>query len=781
MQGIETREVIKDVNKEQAKAGLKPGNVPQAAIMSPQPANLSHVGDGSRMIAKALDMAVDYANDRSKEQAEADYTNGQIMRYQGKAYKDAQDAGGYIGDGWQIADVQITATDMLNEQRGIIKGDHYASTPEHYRDYLAKYSEKIDQFAKSFEGYSPVVQKAIGKTKLSMLETLAEEQAKAHIEWNYSKTVDSIPKLMESALASGDANAIQQVKDYMKPGAFHVDPKDAQNAVKGWLDYKAESAQTAADIATLHEINASWNAQNGLPPEAGWHVPKHITINPPSLPNGSATGQVSMEIDGQAVDQAGMSVTDILSGGQGGQSTKSGPRGSSLDKGMAQAQQRVARNVQISAAVQTGDFSGLTTKEQETAFGQLQMSVAADVGKQVPMNSPEFNKVFQDRYTKAISKVAVVDKELAGKISANLVVSAQNENKTEAQWAANMLNTIRQNGGTSQALKYVTADQKDQASRILSYMDSGMDSQDAVNKASQVQAQVDSGTKAPKVTETEIKKALKDLQDNVETHEFSILNPWNYVPMPFGDTSQSRWSYGMTPDELNAPSPEKSMLTTSIETLAKQYMPTAHDAGAAVRKAVHVLEPRVQYVAAKPLIAEQPWEEKLNASAPEHMKLAKGTLEKDPTIFNAAIMEAVKAQASVFQRDRDSFWGHVFKEGVSTYKTFRGENNSLVTFARGIPDYRNLAVHMSPDGNGVTVHTFKDGQESPEYVFVSTDLIRRGIQEIQIRDAKMYGTAAGITPIMDRPKERDTPNTSDQARGTVKDRMQKYISDKVQK
>ena len=785
MQGIDTREVIKDVNKEQSKVGLKPGNVPQAAIMSPQRASFEHVGDGSRMIADALDWASKYAQDKTKEQDESERMNGTIMRQQGKAYADAKAAGGYTGEGWQVADVQITANTIFNTEREKIKGQMYSASPEDYAKYLGTQTQQYLKMANDPDT-SPLVKKSIIQTTSTMMGNLANEQATAHIQYNYTKTVASIAPLLDGAISTGGADAAKQVADYMKPGAFAVHPEDATQAIKGWLEAKGNQAQTEEDLAVLKQVNTIWNQQNGKPPEEGWSQPTHIKIAPPNLDTGE---EGSIQADGQEIDQTGMKVTDILSGGtastSGGGSSAGGkgqPRSVGLDKAIAKAQERVGRNLAINTAVQTGDYSQLSPKEQTTAFDQLAKSVQSDIVSEgtIPAGTQDFSDTFYGRYAKAVAKVAAVDKGLAGTISANLVVSPQQGDNSKAQWAGKMLQTLSENGGSSQALKYVLPAQKDQAARVLSYIASGMDSNDAVLKASQVQEHVDKGGKpVVKITDADVKTALSDLQNAVETNDFSMLNPWNYIPVPFGDTSQTRWSYGMTPEELNSPSPEKSMLNATITTMAKQFLPTAQDAGAAVRKAVATLEPRVQYVAAKPLISDQPWEDKLNENAEDGAEIAKGTLEKDPTIFNAAIMESVKNQASVFQRDRDSLWGHVFKEGVSTFKTFRGKNNSLITFARGIPDYRNLSVHTSPDGDGVTVHTFKDGIESPEYVHVSNDRIRKGIIAIQMRDAQAFGTKAGITPLLDRPQERDTPNAVDNARGNITKRMTDYVMNKV--
>ena len=732
MQGIETREVIKDVNKEQVKAGLKPGNVPQAAIMSPQPANLSKVGGDARMIADALDMAADYANERTKEQTEADYLSGQLMRHQGKAYKDALDAGGYIGEGWQMADVQITATDMLNEQRGLIKGQHYASSPDAYREYLTKYSTQIDQFAQTYADSSPVAHKAIQKTKLAMLETLAEEQSTAHIAWNYEKTVDSIPKLIENALASGDPDALEQAKEYMKPGAFNVAPKDAQAAIDKYLDNKGDLVQTRDEFNVWHALQSEqYKHTQGIAPSA----PTGLAGAPMQLP--VRTGKaVNMDLPEQTDE--GADASDATEGAQAGFSAlvqrMTGSASAGLQSKAAKILQRVERSEAVQTAVATGDFSDLSSKEEATAFDQTAQKVQATLSKSIPMGTPEFDAAFYPMYAKELAKTSAVNKSFAGTMKAKLVLAKNAGDKTSANWAAKRLKELNDAGGESLVGRYLDNETEAMGFRVLGYVHGGADYEDAVMRSIEVENSKD----LPKFSSEKVNKIVNGV---LKEHELSF---WEEVQSVFyrDFASTERDNYLPTKDELLAPSEGKANYEAAIAALAERYMPDTRDSTGATLRAVSALQPRTAVLGGTPILRPDriSWTDAINESD-RSKPIPDNILERDRTLLNAVVMDRLKARSAVFGPS-NTFLGRLMN--LKEFSTYLGSNNDFDTWQRGVPDYRNLHIAPAPDGDGVYIRLKKERNDptddswffpdtftelSTEYVHVSNNDMRLGIRD----------------------------------------------------
>ena len=790
MQGIDTREVIKDVNREQAKT-LNPGNIPQAAIMSPQPANLSKVGDDSRMIADALDMAANYATDRIKEQTEADYTNGQIMRHQGKAYKEAKEAGGYIGDGWQIADVQIAATDMLNNQRGLIKSSLYASSPEQYREHLNKYSQEIDQFTKSFEGYNAVVQKSIGKTKLAMIETLAEEQARAHIDYNYNKTVDSIGPLIESALNSGDPDALEKAKAYMRPGAFAVDPRDAKNAIDKYLDDKAELVQTRPEYNVWATLRAE-QLQNtaGTTPSAptgiagaplAAHAPSESGAGAPSAPSAaSAPGALPVKT-GKQVDMRLPDMQGAADAAPGfdklhARMVSSAPPGVGelgapiRDSKAAQVLSRVERNELITASAKSGYMGRLTEKELPDAFKILWAETEAETSRVVPVaDKAAFEQVFDTKYAQKLSTTSRPDPMMKARVSAGLF-SITEENKDAAVESASFLQKLQAAGGDTLAMEYVSPENHDTAARILSYMNEGATPWDAVANAARVEKQVEAGVKPSMPTDNDIRAAIKRLRKDQPISGTRLFNTQFFNNGPLDNMF---FVFAPTAEELTAPSYETQLLEARVAQVAKTEAFRVREPSAAAILAVSKTKPLVQYIAAKPMLADIPWTDKLNDAVPDTApKLPPGLLDKNPNLMNAAAMFILKQRADVFKEH---------------YKTFKGKNNTLGTWVRGVPDYRELSVHTLVDG--ISIHTYTQdvedangtkiagGVETTERVHITYDELQRAVLELSLRASspdlevrKELAAAVTDTANIYRPPYRQATNIPEgyvQVRGNM--------------
>ena len=236
VQGTETRELTRDINVDKTRA-QQPSTVPLAPVRSAAPASFKGVGNDAGALADVLGLASDFMGDYLEKKKSEDRVKGSIARSQGKTLEEAKKMGKEYGAGWMIADLKIQSDTLLIEEEENIKRGGYNMTPEEYSQYL---SNRFIQVTKELPD-NKLLNKYVADMGEKVMGRLAGLQIAAHQDYNYEQTKTKVAEMVNTTLDSGSPDSVEQVLEFMQPGAFGLKPEDHEKMLLDVAMYRLDA------------------------------------------------------------------------------------------------------------------------------------------------------------------------------------------------------------------------------------------------------------------------------------------------------------------------------------------------------------------------------------------------------------------------------------------------------------------------------------------------------------------------------------------------------------
>lgn len=626
------REEIKDMNREASKQ-LAPGQVPQTMIMSPQNSSFARVGEGMRDLASALDSVSKFAQQKDEEQRETERIQGSIERRQGKAYDEVKKMGKYTGEGWQIADVEIRGSELMTSERQRIKTEFYGTKPA---EYAQKHLKRIDNELATLgtEIRDPILKKHLLKQREKLLSTLAEDQTKAHIDYNYKKTVDSISHRINAVLDAAQSPeemkvALEDARELMKPGRFKVAPADVDRALAGLIQYRYDIAETPTQLNIAMELEKMFATGRPMSVTGSGRA-----SGSSSSSSGTGTGYMdAMEEDTGTPDSAGSSA------GSSVEYRSPATRRSSVQSARTKAIERVQSNQRVGAALETENFRRLQSKEKTRALEGLWAKSMKEVYEDNPsVSEQDLVQAARMSYLQRLPATGAVDPKLKEAVGAYLYKGMDTSQPSdEATQVLEDLRVLKAHASPAYLDKYISPEDKNFVHRALSY--GTLSAPEAIAKAAAVQTQIDQGIKFERPSATMIKEALKEMQEEASTKNRKF---WTYFAPDIvynalygGDVNTAP-----TDAELQAgfDSPAGKMFATKLEKHAQQFLAETGSPQAALTRAIAERKPFTALIGAVPIMTEsKTWAQLTRADA--------RLFEDEPELLNQSVMELLDESA----------------------------------------------------------------------------------------------------------------------------------------